>query len=190
MLKKIIIAILAYILGIVIIVILFRKERIVAFFALFLSIVFSIYIIWEVFSYYKGGWNKNSDKIVFSNLQKDKDITQLKKISSRPFFFGLESKAISDESFYFDDKDLFYIVAKDGKAIEIPFDQITELKKTSITINNVKIWQISVRIEGKDVVFRFAHNYNIWNNNFKEFYNRLSAKNPAVVKTKWSIWNI
>ena len=44
MLKKIIIAILAYILGIVIIVILFRKERIVAFFALFLSIVFSIYI--------------------------------------------------------------------------------------------------------------------------------------------------
>ena len=145
MLKKIIIAILAYILGIVIIVILFRKERIVAFFALFLSIVFSIYIIWEVFS---------------------------------------------DESFYFDDKDLFYIVAKDGKAIEVPFDQITELKKTSITINNVKIWQISVRIEGKDVVFRFAHNYNIWNNNFKEFYNRLSAKNPTVVKTEWSIWNL
>lgn len=85
MLKKIIIAILAYILGIVIIVILFRKERNVAFSVLFLSIVFSIYIIWEVFSYYKGGWNKNSDKIVFSNLQKDKDITQLKKISSRPF---------------------------------------------------------------------------------------------------------
>ena len=189
MLKKIIIAILAYILGIVIIVILFRKERNVAFSVLFLSIVFSIYIIWEVFSYYKGGWNKNSDKIVFSNLQKDKDITQLKKISSRPFFFGLESKAISDESFYFDDENL-YITAKNRKAVKVSFTQIAELKKTSTSINKIRIWQISVSIEGKDVVFRFAHNYNIWNNNFKEFYNRLSAKNPAVVKTKWSIWNI
>ena len=146
MLKKIIIAILAYILGIVIIVILFRKERNVAFSVLFLSIVFSIYIIWEVFSYYKGEWNKNTDKIVFSNLQKDKDIAQLKKISLRPFFFGLESKAVSDESFYFDDKDLFYIVAKDGKAIEVPFDQITELKKTSITINRTKMWCSDLRI--------------------------------------------
>ena len=188
MLKKIIIATLAYILGIVIII-LFRKERNLVFYILFLSIVFSIYITWEVFSYYKGEWKaKSNEKIVFNNLQKD--ITQLKKISSRPFFFGLESKTISDESFYFDDNDILYIFAKEGKAIEVPFDQITELKKTRISINRTKIWQISVRIEGEEVAFRFAHNYNIWNSNFSQFYNRLSAKKPTVVKTKWSIWNL
>ena len=185
MIRRIAVVSLAYILGIFILSRLGNN----VFYMLFLSICFFIYMIWELFNYYNGDWKKNNE-MLFNNLQEDIDIAQLKKISSRPFFFGLESKAISDESFYFDDKDLFYIVAKDGKAIEVPFDQITELKKTSITINNVKIWQISVRIEGKDVVFRFAHNYNIWNNNFKEFYNRLSAKNPAVVKTKWSIWNI
>ena len=54
MLKKIIIAILVYILGIVIIVILFRKERNVAFSVLFLSIVFSIYIIFYL--YYLGSF--------------------------------------------------------------------------------------------------------------------------------------
>ena len=183
MIRRVVIVFLVYILGIFI---LFRLENI--FHIIFFSICFFIYMIWELFNYYNGDWKKNNE-ILFANLQEDIDIAKLKKISSRPFLFGLEGRFISDESFYFDDNNL-YISAKNRKAVKVPFDQITELKKTSITINNVKIWQISVRIEGKDVVFRFAHNYNIWNNNFKEFYNRLSAKNPAVVKTKWSIWNI
>ena len=183
MIRRVVIVFLVYILGIFI---LSRLENV--FHIIFFSICFFIYMTWELFNYYNGELKKNNE-MLFNNLQEDIDIAQLKKISSRPFFFGLEGRFISDESFYFDDDNL-YIIAKNRKAVKVPFEQITELKKTSITINNVKIWQISVRIEGKDVVFRFAHNYNIWNNNFKEFYNRLSAKNPTVVKTKWSIWNI
>ena len=116
-------------------------------------------------------------------------MAKLKKISSRPFFFGLEGRFISDESFYFDDNNL-YIIAKNRKIVKVPFEQITELKKTSMNINKIRIWQISVGIEGAEAMFRFANNYTIWNKNFKEFYSKLSRENPMAVKTKWSYWNL
>ena len=146
------------------------------FYMLFLSICFFIYMIWELFNYYNGDWKKNNE-MLFNNLQEDIDIAQLKKISSRPFFFGLEGRFISDESFYFDDDNL-YIIAKNRKAVKVPFEQITELKKTSMSINKIRIWQISVGIEGAEAMFRFANNYTIWNKNFKEFYDKLSNKIP------------
>jgi len=93
---------------------------------LFLSICFFIYMIWELFNYYNGNW-----KILFTNLPEYIDIAQLKKISSRPFFFGLEGRFISDESFYFDDDNLC-IIAKNRKAVKVSFTQIAELKRTSI----------------------------------------------------------
>ena len=101
----------------------------------------------------------------------------------------MEGKFISDESFYFDD-DNIYIIAKNRKAVKVPFTQIAELKKTSMSINKIRIWQISVGIEGAEAMFRFANNYNIWNKNFKEFYDKLSNKNSIAVKTKWSYWNL
>ena len=146
------------------------------FYMLFLSICFFIYMIWELFNYYNGDWKKNNE-MLFNNLQEDIDIAQLKKISSRPFFFGLEGRFISDESFYFDDDNL-YIIAKNRKTVKVPFEQITELKKTSMNINKIRIWQISVGIEGAEAMFRFANNYTIWNKNFKEFYDKLSNKIP------------
>ena len=146
------------------------------FYMLFLSICFFIYMIWELFNYYNGDWKKNNE-ILFANLQEDIDIARLKKISSRPFFFGLEGRFISDESFYFDDDNL-YIIAKNRKAVKVPFEQITEIKKTSMSINKIRIWQISVGIEGAEAMFRFANNYTIWNKNFKEFYDKLSNKIP------------
>ena len=158
------------------------------FYMLFLSICFFIYMIWELFNYYNGDWKKNNE-MLFNNLQEDIDIAQLKKISSRPFFFGLEGRFISDESFYFDDDNL-YIIAKNRKAVKVPFEQITELKKTSMSINKIRIWQISVGIEGAEAMFRFANNYTIWNKNFKEFYSKLSRENPMAVKMKWSYWNL
>ena len=158
------------------------------FYMLFLSICFFIYMIWKLFNYYNRDWKKNNE-MLFNDLQEDIDIAQLKKISSRPFFFGLEGRFISDESFYFDDNNL-YISAKNRKAVKVPFDQITELKKTSMSINKIRIWQINVGIEGAEAMFRFANNYTIWNKNFKEFYDKLSNKNSIAVKTKWSYWNL
>ena len=107
-----------------------------------------MFSIWELFNYYNGNWKKNNE-ILFHNLQEDIDMAKLKKISSRPFFFGLEGRFISDESFYFDDNNL-YIIAKNRKAVKVSFTQITELKKTSMSINKIRIWQISVGIEGAE----------------------------------------
>ena len=166
MIRRIAVVFLVYILGIFI---LSRLGNNVSY-MLFLSICFFIYMIWELFNYYI-------------------DIAKLKKISSRPFLFGLEGRFISDESFYFDDNNL-YIIAKNRKAVKVPFEQITELKKTSMSINKIRIWQISVGIEGAEAMFRFANNYTIWNKNFKEFYSKLSRENPMAVKTKWSYWNL
>jgi len=50
----------------------------------------------------------------------------------------LEGRFISDESFYFDDENL-YIIAKNRKAVKVPFEQITEIKKTSMSINKIRI---------------------------------------------------
>ena len=184
MIRRIAVVFLVYILGIFI---LSRLENNV-FYMLFLSICFFIYMTWELFNYYNGDWKKNNE-MLFNNLQEDIDIAQLKKISLRPFLFGLEGRFISDESFYFDDNNL-YIIAKNRKAVKVPFTQIAELKKTAININKIRIWQISVRIEGAEAMFRFANNYTIWNKNFKEFYDKLSNKNSIAVKTKWSYWNL
>ena len=93
MIRRVVIVFLVYILGIFI---LFRLENI--FHIIFFSICFFIYMIWEIFNYYNGDWKKNNE-ILFANLQEDIDMTKLKKISSRPFFFGLEGRFISDESF-------------------------------------------------------------------------------------------
>ena len=176
MIRRVVIVSLVYILGVFI---LFRLENV--FHIMFFSICFFIYMIWEIFNYYNGDWKKNNE-ILFANLQEDIDMTKLKKISSRPFFFGLEGRFISDESFYFDDENL-YITAKNRKAVKVSFTQIAELKKTSMSINKIRIWQISV-IEGAEALFRFANNYTIWNKNFKEFYSKLSRENPMAVKTK------
>ena len=43
---------------------------------------------------------------------------------------------------------------------------------------------------GGELCLDFTHNYTIWNENFKEFYTKLSRENPIAVKTKWSYWNL
>ena len=184
MIKRIVVVFLVHILGIFI---LSRLGNNVSY-MLFLSICFFIYMIWKLFNYYNRDWKKNNE-MLFNDLQEDIDIAQLKKISSRPFFFGLEGRFISDESFYFDNNNL-YIIAKNRKAVKVPFTQIAELKKTAININKIRIWQIIIRKEEVETLFRFAHNYTIWNKNFKEFYDKLSNKNSIAVKTKWSYWNL
>ena len=81
MIRRVVIVFLVYILGIFI---LSRLENV--FHIIFFSICFFIYMTWELFNYYKGDWKKNNE-MLFNDLQEDIDIAQLKKISSRPFFW-------------------------------------------------------------------------------------------------------
>ena len=81
MIRRIAVVFLVYILGIFI---LSRLENV--FHIIFFSICFFIYMTWELFNYYNGDWKKNNE-MLFNDLQEDIDIAQLKKISSRPFFW-------------------------------------------------------------------------------------------------------
>lgn len=107
------------------------------------------------------------------------------KISSKPFLFGLEKKIVSEDDFYFD-RDSFYAVNKNQQAAKFSLRDITELSKTSYQINNSRIWQVKIRNNGEEEVFRFAYNYK----NFLNFYNTLKEINPDIIKSKWSVWSM
>ena len=112
----------------------------------------------------------------------------LKKISTKPYLFGIEKHHISEEDFYFDN-DHFYAINKELQKAIFNLCDISEIKKTSITINNRRIWQITIKpTSDKEVVFKFAHNFSLWNRNFPLFYNKVKKKNPKVLQSKWSIW--
>ncbi|MBO0592887.1 hypothetical protein I2486_15895 [Cellulophaga sp. E16_2] len=108
----------------------------------------------------------------------------------KPFFFGLEKKIISKEEFYFDHEN-FYAMHQDLQKKAFKLSAITELKKTSIQITNRRIWQITIKeTNNADVVFKFAHNYTLWNKNFALFHEKIKKINPEAIKSKWSLWSM
>ncbi len=111
------------------------------------------------------------------------------KISGRPFFLGLEKKMVSADDFYFDDS-YFYAVNKDRQTAKFSLEDITELSKTSYQINNSRIWQVKISHQGEEAVFRFTHNYSVWNRNFVTFYHKIKEANPSVIRSKWSLWSM
>lgn len=153
------------------------------------SVVFFVFVFREVYQ-----------KQVLNNRPKDNDLKRiplrdselrtLKKISTRPFLFGLENKFVSADEFYFDDTN-FYAISKDSKKAIFKLTDIIELGKSSIKIGNRRIWQVKIKdVNDKEVTFNFAHNYSVWNKNFPLFHQKLKNINPAVVKTKWSLWSM
>lgn len=127
---------------------------------------------------------KNSDLTYTSSSFKD-----LHKISTKPFLFGLENKIISDHEFYFDDAN-FYAINKDHQTAKFDLKDITEISKTTVQINNSRIWQVKINTNNEEVIFKFAHNYTLWNRNFLDFYQKVEKMNPSLIKSKWSIWSM
>lgn len=127
------------------------------------------------------------------NYQNSVDLieVQKRKISSRPFLFGIEDHIVSDEDMYFDDNSFYAIDTKQMRQVVFPLADIIELSKTSTIINNRNVWQVIFRTaDDNKMVFKFTHNYTIWNKDFYEFYKRVKQTNPTVVKSKWSLWNM
>ena len=113
-----------------------------------------------------------------------------KKISMKPFFFGLEKKLISIEEFYFDHEN-FYAIHQDLQKKVFKLSTITELKRTATQVNNRRIWQITIQqANATTVVFKFAHNYTLWNKNFAIFHKKIKKINPEAIKSKWSLWSM
>ena len=149
------------------------------------SFVFAFLIGREVYKKYFVGFKPSNQNISYNNTIPKNSI----KISTKPFLFGLEKKLLSDDEFYFDNEN-FYAINPENKTAKFNLKDITELSRTAININNRTIWQVKIKTENRELVFKFAHNYTIWNKSFRDFYDKIKALNPSAIKSKWSLWRM
>lgn len=149
------------------------------------NVIFTFLIGREIYKKYFVGFKPEDQNINYTNSS----INNAIKISTKPFLFGLEKKLLTDDDFYFDNEH-FYVVNKDEKVAKFNLNDIKELSRTAVKINNSTIWQVKINADNKELVFKFAHNYTIWNKSFLEFYDRVKILNPSSIKSKWSLWRM
>lgn len=153
-------------------------------FALFI-VLFSL-----IFRKYTAGFKPKNSQISYE-ASADLVGEEIRKISSRPSLFGLEDNLVSDEDFYFDDINFYAIDNKQQRKAVFPLTDIIELSKTSITITNHRVWQVIINgVDNQKIVFKFTHNYTLWNKDFVKFYKKIAQINPAAIKSKWSLWTM
>ena len=159
-------------------------------FLIILSLVFAIFVSLEIFKKVTLKIKPVKQNVEYENID-DKNLQELKIISSRPFIlFGSESKLVSDDQLYFDQEN-FYAINKGNQKAVYKLTDITELSRTSINIRNQTLWQLKIKVKNdNEITIRFAHNYSVWNKNFVLFYDKLKTINPNVVKSKWSLWRM
>ncbi|NML68235.1 hypothetical protein HHL23_00205 [Chryseobacterium sp. RP-3-3] len=150
-----------------------------------LSLIFTFLVVRIVYKKNISGIKQENNKLNYRNL----NFQHLNKISTKPFLFGLEKKIISDHEFYFDHEN-FYAINTNHQTAKFNLKDISEISKTSVQINNSRIWQVKINNNNEEVVFKFAHNYTIWNKNFLEFYRKIEELNPSAIQSKWSIWSM
>ena len=112
-------------------------------------------------------------------------ISEVKRLSVRPFLFWLERFFISRESLWFD-QDFIYVFSGQKLAARYKFEQILELEVTKIRINHARIWRIS--FAGGASEYKFVPAASIFEPNFKEFLQILREKNRSAIKTEPRFW--
>lgn len=144
------------------------------------TLIFAVFFFKNVILPMYKDFKPDNEKL-FSNESVKMDTTKLNKISTKPFFFGLEKRLLEDQDYYFD-TNYFYSVNKGVKTIKIPLTEISEVSKTNTAINRRTIWQLKATHRNQQVVFKFTDNYTLINKNFKLFLDQLKTINPNVVK--------
>ena len=169
---------------------LFYDDLGIYFFVLILviSFFFFLLILKEFYVKFIKNRNQKSEKIEFN--QSANVLNSYKKISTKPFLFGLEDQLIVDYIYYFDE-DNFYVFNRKSEKLTYLLSDIIELRKTSLQINNRFIWEVIIKQKDEEEIsFKFAHNFTIWNKNFLEFYKIIKTKNPLVIRSKFSYWSL
>lgn len=113
----------------------------------------------------------------------------MRRISFKPPLFALENNLLSNEMFYFDATNFYAINHKQQRKAVFPITDIVELRRTSVTVRDKKVWQVIFHgTDNNEIVFKFINNYSIINKEFPEFYKKIAQVNPAAIKSKWSLW--
>ena len=163
-----------------------------------LIVIFNVWllggIIWTLF------W-RNPRKLSPRELAAIDGISEVKRLSVRPFLFWLERSFVSNESLWFD-QDFIYVFSRQKLAARHKFEQILELEVTKIRINHARIWRISFAGGASELErdgtnkppqdgaseYKFAPAASIFKPNFKEFLQILREKNRGAIKTEPRFW--
>ena len=188
MLKRIIVLCILYTVLMLILILNSNKtEEIFTLWIGLISLIFIVFVFREVYLNYIVVQKPQNIKVTQTHLN-NTELNTLKKISTHPFFFGFENKLINDEEFYFDAVH-FYAITPDSKKAVFKLADIIELSKTSTIINNRHVWQVKIQYEtDQEVIFKFTHNYTVWNKDFLLFYEEVKRINPEAIKSKWNLW--
>ena len=151
-------------------------------------------IVWTLF------W-RNPRKLSSRELAAIDGISEVKRLSVRPFLFWLERFFISCESLWFD-QDFIYVFDGQKLAARYKFEQILTLEVTKIRINHARIWRICF-VDGASELergsadrseqdgereYKFVPAASIFTPNFKEFLQILREKNRGAIKTEPRFW--
>ena len=163
-----------------------------------LIVIFSVLLLggitWTLF------W-RNPRKLNQHRLAAIDGISEVKRLSVRPFLFWLERFFISCESLWFDQD---FIYAFDGQklAARYKFEQILTLEVTKIRINHARIWRIRFAGGASELErggankpeqdgaseYKFVPAASIFEPSFKEFLQILREKNRGAIKTEPRFW--
>ena len=163
-----------------------------------LIVIFSVLllggIVWTLF------W-RNPRKLSSRRLAAIDGISEVKRLSVRPFLFWLERFFISCESLWFD-QDFIYVFDGQKLAARYKFEQILELEVTKIRINHARIWRIRFASGASELErgsankpeqdgereYKFVPAASIFEPSFKEFLQILREKNRGAIKTEPRFW--
>ena len=163
-----------------------------------LIVIFSVLllggIIWTLI-------RRNPRRLSQRQLAAIDGISEVKRLSVRPFMFWLERFFISCESFWFD-QDFIYVFSGQKLAARYKFEQILALEVTKIRINHARIWRISFAGDASELErgstneperdgereYKFVPAASIFTPNFKEFLQILCEKNRGAIKTEPRFW--
>ena len=159
-----------------------------------LIVIFSVLllggIVWTLL-------RRNTCKLSPSCLAAIDGISEVKRLSVRPFLFWLERFFISCESLWFD-QDFIYIFDGQKLAAKYKFEQILALEVTKIRINHARIWRICFAGGASELErssadkpereYKFVPAASIFEPSFKEFLQILREKNRDAIKTEPRFW--
>ena len=163
-----------------------------------LIVIFSVLLLggttWTLF------W-RNPRKLSSRELAAINEISEVKRLSVRPFFFWLERFFISCESLWFD-QDFIYVFDGQKLAARYKFEQILTLEATKIRINHARIWRIRFASGASELErggankpeqdgvseYKFVPAASIFEPSFKEFLQILREKNREAIKTESRFW--
>lgn len=114
------------------------------------------------------------------------DLYALTRISAPPvlLFFGLENFFLNRSVFYFDENNLYKITRKDP-VIQHKLSSIIEARKTSVMVNERRVWKIIIKDSDKQIGYRITSRHN----NFNLFLEKIS-ENPNIIMDERYSWKI